>query len=125
MEADTRTALFSTGVRHFNAGEYFEAHEVWEEVWHDCPSAERRFFQALIQAAVAVYHWNRGNTAGAVRLFHSGRRYMEPYRPVYRGLDVDRFWKAVESHIAPALAGRPGPCGPAPVIELVPEPGQS
>ncbi len=103
---------YLAGAVWFNRGEYFEAHEVWEELWQDCPSADRRFYQSLIQAAVALYHWGNGNRAGAARLFQSGRRYMEPYRPRYRGLDVDRFWRQVEAAMAdganppaPSLAG--------------------
>ncbi|HJZ57078.1 MAG TPA: DUF309 domain-containing protein [Gemmataceae bacterium] len=95
---------YLAGVRLFNAGEYFEAHEVWEDLWRDCPAADRRFYQSLIQAAVALYHWENGNRPGTVRLFHSGRRYMEAYRPSYRGLDVDRFWTQVAAALAPALA---------------------
>ncbi|MBA4066171.1 MAG: DUF309 domain-containing protein [Isosphaera sp.] len=110
----------AAGAEHFNRGEYFEAHEVWEGWWGDCPAADRRFARALIQAAVAVYHYQRGNLAGAARLFGSGRRYMEPYRPAHRGLDVDRFWAAVEGHLAPALTG--GAAGPRPVIALAPPP---
>jgi len=48
-----------------------EGHEVWEELWLDCPAADRRFYQSLIQAAVALYHWGNGNLAGATRLFPS------------------------------------------------------
>ena len=101
---------YLAGVVRFNRGEYFDAHEVWEDLWTDCPAADRRFYQALIQAAVALHHWGNRNRAGAQRLFHSGRRYMEPYRPAYRGLDVDRFWRDVEEALAEALAeseGRP------------------
>ena len=65
---------------------------MWEELWIDCPAADRRFVQALIQAAVALYH-SGGKPAGATGSFSSGREYMEPYRPAYRGLDVDRFWR--------------------------------
>ncbi len=119
VQPDSR---FLAGVVHFNAGEYFEAHEVWEELWLDCPAAERRFYQALIQAAVAVYHFTRGNAVGATRLFHSGRRYMEPYRPNFLGLDVDGFWRAMETCLAPALTGLAAPPGPAPVIVLSPPP---
>jgi predicted metal-dependent hydrolase len=132
------------GVRLFNAGEYFDAHEVWEDLWQDCPAADRRFYQSLIQAAVALYHWGNGNRPGAARLFHSGRRYMDPYRPAHRGLDVEAFWRAVEAALAGALgdeavrAGgvsdgwRPGPVAhapgsdgqppPAPRIVLAPSP---
>lgn len=113
---DTPDPRFLEGVRLFNAGEHFDAHEVWEELWGDCPAAERRFVQALIQAAVAVYHFSRGNAAGATRLFGSGRRYMAPYRPAFMGLDIGTFWHAMEAHLAPVLTGGAG--GPRPEIAL-------
>ena len=103
VELETPDANYRAGVELFNSGEYFDAHEVWEEFWGECPATERRFIQALIQAAVAVYHFQRGNHTGAARLFHSGRRYMEPYRPSHRGLDVDAFWRQVEAHLAEHL----------------------
>ncbi len=56
----TRNTKYEHGADLFNRGEYFDAHEVWEELWMDCPAAERRFVQALIQAAVAVYHFAAG-----------------------------------------------------------------
>lgn len=108
------------GAALFNRGEFFDAHEVWEELWMDCPAGERRFVQALIQAAVAVYHFSRGNHTGATRLFHSGRKYMQPFRPIHQGLDVDEFWRTMESHLAPALAG--GEPGPRPTFALSPSP---
>jgi uncharacterized protein len=113
------------GASLFNRGEFFEAHEVWEELWMDCAATERRFLQALIQAAVALYHFGRGNHTGATRLFHSGRRYMEPYRPTHLGLDVEDFWRKMESHLAPALVGVEAPVGPLPVIGLSPPVGPS
>lgn len=113
---ETPNTAFTKGVDLFNQGEYFEAHEVWEELWMECPPAERRFIQALIQAAVAIYHFSRGNHTGATRLFHSGRRYMEPYRPTYMQLNVDEFWQRMEAHLAPALTG--GEAGPRPKIVL-------
>ncbi|MBX9581229.1 MAG: DUF309 domain-containing protein [Gemmataceae bacterium] len=98
---------YLAGVVHFNRGEYFDAHEVWEELWGDCPAADRRFYQSLIQAAVALYHWGRNNPAGAARLLLSGRGYMAPYRPAHRGLDVNRFWQAVEEAMTPTPPPRP------------------
>jgi hypothetical protein len=107
---------FLAGVVLFNEARYFDAHEVWEELWHDCPAADRRFVQSLIQAAVSLYHWGNRNRAGADRLFHSGRRYMDPYRPAYFGLDVDRFWEAMDAREFSA------PPGPPPIITLDPPP---
>lgn len=102
----TPDELFHRGVELFNAGEFFDAHEVWEDLWRDCASAERRFFQALIQAAVSAYHKARGNMTGATRLLNSGRKYMEPFRPSHRGLDIDAFWTAMAAHLTGAAAPR-------------------
>ena len=122
---ETPDTQYERGIDLFNRGEYFDAHEVWEELWVDCPATERRFIQALIQAAVAIYHFTRDNYTGAARLFHSGKRYMEPYRPVHRGLDIDGFWRQIEAHIASALADNGGQAGPRPVIALNPAPAGS
>ena len=113
--SDTPDPRYLEGVELFNRGEYFDAHEVWEDLWRDCPAAQRRFYQSLIQAAVALYHWGNGNLTGATRLFQSGRRYMEPYRPTYLGLGVEAFWAALELRMF-APAG-----GPVPRIVLSPE----
>jgi len=53
------------GIEHFNAGRYFDAHEVWEEIWLKSSGDTRLFYQMLIQAAVGLYHYERGNVRGA------------------------------------------------------------
>jgi predicted metal-dependent hydrolase len=76
------------GIRCFNAQQFFEAHEVWEEVWKEDRSPTRRFYQGLIQVAVCLYHFSRGNTRGARKLYHSSRAYLQAFRPKFMGLDV-------------------------------------
>jgi predicted metal-dependent hydrolase len=117
---DSPDTRFLAGVDLFNRGEFFEAHEVWEDLWHECAAPERRFYQALIQAAVAAHHWSRGNAAGAKRLYHSGRKYMEPFRPVHLGLAVDDFWNAMAVHLAGALGDPHAPPAAPPQITLEP-----
>ena len=48
---DTPDPRYLAGIDLFNRGEFFDAHDAWEELWTDCPSADRRFYQSLIQAA--------------------------------------------------------------------------
>jgi hypothetical protein len=119
-------ARYLEGIAFFNRAEYFDAHEVWEDLWHECPLAERLFYQSLIQAAVALYHWGNGNRTGARRLFSAGREKMRRYRPVHLGLDVDHFWCAVEAALAGALSDdvAPAAAGPhaVPRIALRPPP---
>jgi predicted metal-dependent hydrolase len=102
-EYDTR---YLAGIGHFNRGDYFDAHEVWEDLWRDCDPSDRLFYQSLIQAAVALYHWGNGNHTGARRLFASGRDKMSRYRPSHRGLGVDGFWRQIEAALTD---GTPAP----------------
>lgn len=95
------------GIEAFNRGDHFEAHEVWENLWRDCPAGDRRFYQSLIQAAVSLYHAGRGNPAGANRLLAAGRDKMAGYPPAHLGLDAAGFWRAVEAAVADLLCGRP------------------
>jgi Domain of unknown function (DUF309) len=46
----------------FNAGKYFECHEVLEEIWLNSQGVEREFFHALIQMAREVFLGNSGLT---------------------------------------------------------------
>ena len=52
---------YRRGIRHFNAREFYDAHEVWEDVWRESQGMEKRFLQGLIQAAVALHHHSTGN----------------------------------------------------------------
>lgn len=97
MEPQGEDARYLEGIRLFNAREFFDAHEVWEDLWHEMAGPERRFVQGLIQAAVCAYHAINGNIKGANRLFESARRYMNLFAPTHRGLDVSRFWIQMEA----------------------------
>jgi predicted metal-dependent hydrolase len=91
------------GILFFNARDFFEAHEVWESLWLDCAGGERRFYQALIQAAVALYHYGNGNIRGAVKLFRSSKAYMDQYPSPFLGLDTVSFWEQMNSCFASLL----------------------
>jgi len=57
--------LFEEGLIFFHSGKYYEAHEVWEDLWRITNGPARTFYQGLIQAAVALHHLERGNSTGA------------------------------------------------------------
>ena len=85
------------GIRYFNECEYFEAHEVWEELWTEYQGPSRRFYQGLIQVAVCLHHFGNENTRGARKLFHSSSKYLGEYRPTHLGLDVDKLLREMET----------------------------
>ena len=57
--------LFEKGLLFFNSGSYYQAHETWEDLWRVTDAPVRVFYQGLIQAAVGLYHLQRGNETGA------------------------------------------------------------
>ena len=102
---DAYAPLYLEGIEKFNACDYFEAHEVWEELWTEYRGPSRRFYQALIQAAVALYHFGNGNLRGARKLHASVHGYLEPYAPRHLGLDVTGFLAAFDACLAEVVAG--------------------
>src|SRR3954465_6068363 len=56
------------GIDLFNHGFYWEAHELWEKLWHACgrrgPLAD--FFKGLIQLAVVGVKLREGRSDGAI-----------------------------------------------------------
>jgi len=93
-------SLFHQGVRLFNAGDYFEAHEAWEAAWHQVAGETRDFYQGLIQCAVALEHVRRGNPRGALTVFERAQPRLEPYPSPYMGID----WRSLVSELSTLLA---------------------
>ncbi|MCH7725001.1 MAG: DUF309 domain-containing protein [Planctomycetes bacterium] len=92
------------GVKYFNECEFFEAHEVWEELWADYQGPSRKFFQGLIQVAVCLHHFGNGNIRGARKLYHSSSNYLAAYGPNHMGVDVDKLLAELKKCCAEFLA---------------------
>ena len=79
------------GIALFNAGEFFACHDVLEDFWGELTCPEKSMFQGLIQAAVALHHFEEGNLGGARRMAGSCLRYLRPFVPSCGGIDVTRL----------------------------------
>jgi predicted metal-dependent hydrolase len=104
METADYDPRYLAGFVLFNRGDYFEAHEVWEQLWMECGGPEKRFYQGLIQAAVCLCHFCNGNVRGAVKLYHSARDYMNRFGSPFMGVDVEGFWRDMAACCAELLA---------------------
>jgi predicted metal-dependent hydrolase len=62
----------------FNRGEFFVAHERWEEVWQELKGTERLAVQGLIQIAAALHHLKEGRGEPAARLLEKGVMKLSP-----------------------------------------------
>jgi uncharacterized protein len=75
------------GIRLFNEGLFWEAHEAWEAIWLVVAPPEKQFVQGLIQVAAAWHHLGRGNRRGALRLSGRALARLEPFEREYWRLD--------------------------------------
>ena len=83
----------------FNAGQYYEAHDVLEHLWLRTRGEDYLFFKGLIQVAGAFVHLQKQHLhpthpkhatrlRPAARLFHLAIANLDPYAPRHWQLDV-------------------------------------
>src|ERR1035441_4228463 len=93
-----REPLYLRGIELYRAGEFFECHEVLEELWTPMRGSHRLFLQALIHFAVAFYHQQRRNPLGAERQLRKALRKLERYLPMYEGVEDRKSTRLNSSH---------------------------
>ena len=117
------------GLDLFNHGFYWEAHEVWEQLWHACgragPTAD--FLKGLIKLAAAGVKVREGRPRGVVGHARAAadlfRRGGPPDRRRF-GLSLGELTRFAET-VADAPPASPDPAAPAEVVfarALRPEP---
>lgn len=82
--------LLGEGLLLFNEGRFYDAHEVWEDLWRvtEDPSL-KTCYQGLIQAAVGLHHLGRGNLIGARSQLGKSIRNLQVGLGIGTGLDID------------------------------------
>jgi predicted metal-dependent hydrolase len=76
------------GLRLYNSGEFFAAHESWENVWLRAREPDRSFLQGLIQVTAAFHHLQRSNVRGATVLLYAALERLADYSEPYGGISV-------------------------------------
>ncbi|HEU4369577.1 MAG TPA: DUF309 domain-containing protein [Methylomirabilota bacterium] len=103
-EAGVRGALEGAATL-FDAGLYYEVHELLEPHWAAAHGETRAALQGLIQVAVGWQHLANGNPAGARSLLVEGGGRLHGAR--LPGLALDDFARAAVDAAAAIAAGTP------------------
>lgn len=80
--------LAKQGAVHFNAGDYYEQHELFEHAWRAEPGPVRQLYQAILQVGVAYYQIQRKNYVGARKMFMRAWQYLNVLPDICQGVDV-------------------------------------
>lgn len=79
------------GLRLFQRGAYFEAHEALERAWREEKEPIRDLYRGILQAAVTYLHMRRGNFDGAVKVYERCMRLLNRFPDTCRGVQVGRL----------------------------------
>lgn len=77
------------GIAMYNRGEYYECHEVLEEIWRAEPGDIRYLYQGILQIGVGFHHLRNRNWRGAVGLLEGGIEKTSRYLPRCLGVDTE------------------------------------
>jgi predicted metal-dependent hydrolase len=85
------------GIRLFNAGEFFEAHEELETAWRAETGSIRSLYQGILQVAVSYLHITRDNYDGAIKVYGRAVKWLRAYPDSCRGVDVAQLKRDAEA----------------------------
>jgi predicted metal-dependent hydrolase len=103
---------YRRGIQLFNQRHFFDAHEVWEDVWRECNGPEKRFLQGLIQVAVAFHHQSTGNTLGACSLLERARKNLVDHPEDFCGIRMAALLRSMAEWRESLSSGKEAPAFP-------------
>jgi len=109
MEFDWTQGALAEGLRLYDAGEFFAAHEAWESVWLRAPEPEKMFLQGLIQVTAAFHHLQRNNPLGTALLLQAALGRIERYPASFAGISVDLLSDDIREWLQTLASGTPTP----------------
>ncbi|ACB52745.1 unknown [Crocosphaera subtropica ATCC 51142] len=82
---------FLQGIEQFNQREFYACHDTLEAIWIEAAESDKRFYQGILQVAVACYHLTNHNWRGAVILLGEGVRRLRDYQPDHETINVTQL----------------------------------
>lgn len=80
---------FWQGVDEFNQQQFYSCHDTLEAIWIEAEESDQRFYQGILQIAVACYHLTNLNWRGGVILLGEGLRRLSDYPVDYHQIDLN------------------------------------
>lgn len=84
------------GLRLYNQGEYFEAHEALEAAWRQDHTPGRELYQGILQVGIAYLQIQHGNYNGALKMFLRAPQWLDPLPDCCRGVQVAQLRRDAE-----------------------------
>jgi uncharacterized protein len=100
MDSTERKRLMDEGRRAFNRGEFYESHELWEEVWDVIDDPDRLWVQGMIQIATGLHKLSRDRPDVCRTLLTKALAKLADAPPALDGFDLARLRADAEAVLA-------------------------
>ena len=104
--SDRDFADLNEGIRLYNAGQFWHAHEAWEDVWRRKSGVCDAFFKGMIQAAAAFHKMREGSSKGTRTHLERATAKLSRCPPAFLGVDVEAFLHSLQHCLTEATQGR-------------------
>jgi uncharacterized protein len=102
-----RPPIVEQGLKALNQGEFYEAHEYFEDAWRDTPDESREFYRALLHISGGFYRLTQDRPTAAKKFFSRARHWLQAFPNPHLGLETDKIRTNVERLIAHIDACKP------------------
>lgn len=89
VHAPWADARLDDGIRLYNEGHHWHAHECWEPLWMGLEDDDKLFVQGLIMSAAMLHQYARRVPRGVANHWDNVTFRLEPHRPDKWGIDVE------------------------------------
>lgn len=76
------------GIQAFNQGEFYAAHEYFEDAWRETSDESRDFYRALLMLSGGYFRLTEDRTDAAMKFFTRAIQWMEGFSNPYKDINT-------------------------------------
>jgi predicted metal-dependent hydrolase len=99
MDSYTRSR-FIQAIDKFNQKDFFECHEILEDIWFDTRDDSRDFYRGMLHIAVGLYHLTKkSNPKGTIIQLNKAIVKLSHYKDNYNDVNLKKLKKEIKNII--------------------------
>ncbi|HWA06431.1 MAG TPA: DUF309 domain-containing protein [Ignavibacteria bacterium] len=96
--SDYNRSRLIAAINKFNQKDFFECHEILEDIWFDERGRSRNLYQGLLHIAVGFYHLTKKNNfKGTIIQLTKAEEKLGRFPEVFHGIDLAKLLKQIRS----------------------------
>ena len=89
--SSTSDLKVQAGLAAFTQGNFYEAHEFFEDAWRDSLDESREFYRALLHISGGFYRLTQSRNEAAKKFFLHAHKWLVQFPSPYRGVTTSRL----------------------------------